>query len=71
MQDNRELIILPSTEYYVQDIKSVIAKARKVSCRIMNTVMVQSYWLVGKRIFLEEQKGRTEPNTENMFSRNF
>ena len=57
MQDNKEMITLPSSENYVQDIKSVISEARKATCRAINTVMVQAYWLVGKRIVLEEQKG--------------
>lgn len=50
-------ITFNASEDYVSDIKSLIADARQASCTAINTVMVQTYWLIGKRIVLEEQKG--------------
>lgn len=53
-----EIIKVNSTNDYVNDIKNIITLARQSTCRVINSVMVMSYWLVGKRIFEEEQNGK-------------
>ena len=42
---------------FINDIKHIIEQARNQAYSSINTVMIQSYWLVGKRIVEEEQGG--------------
>lgn len=42
---------------FIADIKQIIEQARKQVYTSINTVMIQSYWLVGQRIVEEEQGG--------------
>jgi hypothetical protein len=42
---------------FITDIKHIIEQARKQAYSSINTLMIQSYWLVGKRIVEEEQGG--------------
>ncbi len=42
---------------FITDIKHIIEQARKQAYSSINTMMIQSYWLVGKRIVEEEQGG--------------
>ena len=51
------LIKMQNTDDYVSDIKSLIAESRQRTYTVVNVVMVQTYWLIGKRIVIEEQKG--------------
>ncbi len=51
------LIQMQNTDDYVSDIKSLIAESRQRTYTVVNVVMVQTYWLIGKRIVIEEQKG--------------
>ena len=41
----------------VADIKQIIEQARKQAYTSINTLMIQSNWLVGRRIVEEEQGG--------------
>ena len=41
----------------VADIKQIIEQARKQAYASINTLMIQSNWLVGRRIVEEEQGG--------------
>lgn len=41
----------------VADIKQIIEQARKQAYSTVNTLMIQSNWLVGRRIVEEEQGG--------------
>ena len=43
---------------YITDIKQIIISARKRAYTAINTVMVETYWLIGKRIIEEEQQGK-------------
>ena len=43
---------------YVEDIKYILELARKKAYTAVNTAMVEAYWLTGKRIVEEEQKGK-------------
>ena len=42
---------------FVQDIKNLINLGRQKAFTSVNSVMVETYWLIGKRIVEEEQKG--------------
>ena len=57
MNEIERLRILPSSENLVADVKAILAEARSVTVRAVNTTMVSAYWLIGKRIVVEEQKG--------------
>lgn len=57
MNEIEKLQILPSSNDLVADVKVILAEARSISVRAINTAMVSAYWLIGKRIVVEEQKG--------------
>ena len=57
MSNIDKLQLLPSTGNLTADIKAILAEARSVTVRAINTTMVSAYWLIGKRIVVEEQKG--------------
>lgn len=42
---------------YVEDIKTIIKNARNTAYFAINTEMIKAYWLIGRRIVLEEQEG--------------
>jgi len=46
----------PTNNFY-NDVKEILAQARNRAFSAVNTAMVEAYWLVGKRIVEEEQKG--------------
>jgi len=43
---------------YIADIKKIIVSARTKAHTAINSVMVEAYWLIGKRIVEEEQQGK-------------
>ena len=43
---------------YIIEIKQILSKARQKACLSVNSAMVEAYWLIGKRIVEEEQKGK-------------
>lgn len=43
---------------YIAEIKQIIDQARQKAYRAINSSMVEAYWLTGKRIVDEEQKGK-------------
>ena len=57
MSNIDKLQLLPSTGNLTADIKAILTEARSVTVRAINTTMVSAYWLIGKRIVVEEQKG--------------
>lgn len=44
---------------YISEIKAILAQARQKAYSTINAAMVEAYWLIGKRIVEEEQKGKT------------
>ena len=42
----------------VQEIREIVRSARAKAFQAVNFAMVEAYWLIGKRIVQEEQKGR-------------
>lgn len=53
-----ELEALPVTTDFSSDVKGILTEARRVSARMTNTAMVIAYWLIGRRIVVEEQNGQ-------------
>lgn len=41
----------------IKDIKAIIEESKKLVTRNVNTVMLQTYWNIGRRIVEEEQNG--------------
>ncbi len=46
----------------IKDIKAIIEKSQKLVARNVNTIMLQTYWNIGKRIVEEEQNGNDKAN---------
>lgn len=46
---------LPTTNNITNDIRNILAEARKIVVRTTNSAMVVAYWMIGKRIVVEEQ----------------
>lgn len=57
MNEIEKLNQLPTSGDITTDIRSILAEARKATARAINTTMTAAYWLIGKRIVEEEQKG--------------
>jgi hypothetical protein len=53
---------LSKTAGYISEIKEIIYKAREKAYVSVNLAMIEAYWLVGKRIVEEEQKGKEKAN---------
>ena len=49
---------MPMTRDCVADIREIITRARRSVVRHVNTTMTLAYWLVGRRIVVEEQQGK-------------
>lgn len=57
--ENQEMDVskITFTDDYIKDMKCILQQARKQSYKTVNTIMIQSYWLIGWRIVEQEQKG--------------
>ena len=53
---------LPVSDNLASDIRCILEEARKSTARAINTTMTTAYWLIGKRIVVEEQKGANKAN---------
>lgn len=47
---------------YISEIKQILAQARHRAYSAVNSAMVEAYWLIGKRIVEQEQKGEKKAN---------
>ena len=47
-----------SNANYIADIKQIVSDAKAHVYSVVNSTMVKSYWLIGKRIVEEEQEGK-------------
>ena len=45
-------------QIFVSEIKQILSTARQKAYSSINSVMVEAYWLIGKRIVEEEQQGK-------------
>ena len=43
---------------FITDIRLILAEARERAYSVVNSTMVEAYWLIGKRIVEEEQQGK-------------
>lgn len=50
----------PTPPDFFSDIRTILVEARAKAVTAVNTVMVESYWHIGKRIVLEEQEGKAK-----------
>ena len=51
-------------EGLLTDVVHVIDEARRAAARTVNAAMTATYWLIGRRIVEEEQRGLREQTTE-------
>ncbi|GMV78644.1 MAG: hypothetical protein AMXMBFR79_17740 [Chitinophagaceae bacterium] len=49
---------LQKPDTYIAKIKLILEQARQKAYQAINTSMVETYWLIGKRIVEEEQNGK-------------
>ena len=47
----------PTPENFFSEVKIILNEARSSSVRAVNSAMVEAYWLIGRRIVVEEQGG--------------
>ena len=47
----------------ITELASLIEQGRKTAVRYVNTALVATYWLVGRRIMEYEQKGKERLHT--------
>ena len=59
-------VALPMTQDCVSDIREIITRARRSVVRHVNSTMVLAYWLVGRRLVVEEQKGKRASYGEHL-----
>ncbi len=53
---------MSTTANIIQDVRTILQEARQLTARTVNSAMVTSYWLIGKRIVVEEQQGKERAN---------
>lgn len=44
---------------FYSEIRDLLTRARSQAYRAVNTIMVQTYWQIGKRIVEQEQQGNS------------
>lgn len=57
MDNIKELQLLPTSDNLAADVRAILAEARRATVRAINTTMTAAYWLIGKHIVEEEQRG--------------
>lgn len=60
IQTPNKMLDKPNKDVFFDDILQILTTARENTYTIINTEMVEAYWLMGKRIVEEEQKGATK-----------
>ena len=43
---------------FITDIKNIIEQGRKSAYNSISSIMIETYWKIGKRIIEEEQQGK-------------
>ena len=61
----------PQLDTVYQRIQEILEQARSQLARTVNTEMVRAYWLIGREIVEEEQRGRSGPATAKSSSPTF
>ena len=62
-------ISMPITQNCIDDIRDIIKVARRSVVRHINTTMILAYWLIGRRIVIEEQGGKRAKYGEKILER--
>lgn len=52
-------IIYPNDNSFFTEIRELLKQARSNAFRAVNTIMVQTYWKIGRRIVEQEQEGKS------------
>ncbi len=47
---------------FYAEIRELLQKSRSIAYQVVNTVMVNTYWQIGKRIVEQEQHGKNRAN---------
>lgn len=47
---------------FIKDVKNIIEESKKSVVRNVNTIMLQTYWSIGRRIVEQEQNGKDKSN---------
>jgi len=62
MNNNKPKEISQPDNIFYFEIRELLQKARSVAYQAVNTVMVNTYWQIGKRIIEQEQRGQNRAN---------
>ncbi|MDR2556943.1 MAG: PDDEXK nuclease domain-containing protein [Bacteroidales bacterium] len=54
--------IIPADDSFFAEVSQLLQQARNTAYRAVNTVMVNTYWQIGKRIVEQEQRGQSHAN---------
>ena len=54
--------LLKNENVFYSEISELLKQARNTAYKTVNTIMVQTYWRIGKRIFEQEQHGQNRAN---------
>ena len=57
MNDIEKLKQIPESGNIALDIRAILQESRALVARTVNTAMVAAYWMIGRRIVVEEQRG--------------
>lgn len=57
MNDIEKLKQIPESGNIALDIRAILQESRSLVARTVNTAMVAAYWMIGRRIVVEEQRG--------------
>ena len=53
----KKAVTAPGKNSFFEDVRHILAEARRLSYAVINFVMVEAYWKIGRRIVEEEQAG--------------
>ncbi len=58
MQDNNHISIPVTEDSFVNEIKNIVEQGRRQAYAAVSQIMIDTYWKIGERIVLQEQKGK-------------
>lgn len=50
------------TDSFVEEVKTLVERGRRYAYESVNSIMISTYWEIGKRIVEEEQNGKNRAN---------
>jgi len=54
--------LIKDEKIFYGEIRELLQQSRSVAYKAVNTIMVQTYWQIGKRIIMQEQNGQNRAN---------